>query len=141
METKPPSPICRAFLVCREVTEVPRTRETTLIGLVSSLSFRHLPAALPLGFFSRWTSAHGSYVIEIQLQAPDGGIIWQEGLPKPLLMKDPLWSYDLNLRMCPVFPQQGAYDLVLLANGEEMARQQLRVHLVARCTGEASQDR
>ena len=43
-----------------------------------------------------------------------------------------LAMYDLKLNLCPVFPRPGAYDFVLTANGEEVARQRFAVQLVGR---------
>jgi hypothetical protein len=44
-------------------------------------------------------------------------------------MADPLTMYDLSLTLCPVFPTPGTYDFILLANGQEVARQQFKATL------------
>jgi hypothetical protein len=49
--------------------------------------------------------------------------MWREGPPDPWLLLDPLELYDLKMTVCVSFPKPGHYDFVLLANGEELARQ------------------
>jgi hypothetical protein len=61
--------------------------------------------------------------VEVQLQNEDGEVVWKDGPPDPLNMPDPLWTYDIRLNVCMSFPKPGTYEVVLLANGEELARE------------------
>jgi hypothetical protein len=129
MMPRAPAPVCKAFLVSRKVDTDPRTRETFIVGLCSSFQHHHFPAGMSVGIFGRLTSAHGHYHIEVQLQTPEGEVVWKDGPPVPWPMPDPLHTYDVKLNVCVAFPQPGTYDLVLLANGEELARHRFLARL------------
>jgi hypothetical protein len=129
MKNTPPLPICKAFLVCRRVDEDRKIQDTVLIGLPRALHAYHYPCGASLGMFARCTSAHGDYRIEVQLQTPEGEIVWRDGPPQPWKLANPLEMYDLKLNFNVVFPGVGVYDIVLVANGEEVARQTFHAHL------------
>src|SRR5437868_7385995 len=99
MNRKPPLPVCKAFLVCRQIVDDPKTQEPVLVGLPLVLTTHRYPAGQQLAFFTRWTSAHGEYQVELQLQAPDGTVLWGDSPPEPWRMEDPLKAYDLRLSM------------------------------------------
>lgn len=122
-EMNPPLPISKAFLVCDQIAEDSTSGRSTLIGLPTGMMSRHFPVGHNLGVFARWTSAHGDYRVEVQLQAPEGNVVWREGPQEPWSLNDPLRLYDLKFNLCVVFPEPGAYDIVILANDEEVARQ------------------
>jgi hypothetical protein len=122
---KTPIPICKAFLTCRHVATDPQFKDTSIIGLRSHYEHHRFPAAVTVGVFARLTSAHGEYGVEIQLQKLDGEVVWREGPPGPWKLDDPLWTYDFNFNISLVFPAPGTYELVLLVNGEELARERI----------------
>lgn len=124
-----PIPLCKAFLVLRQITEDPKTLDTSLVGLVMGYHNRNFPAGSPMSFFARLTDGHGSYQVEVQLRDEEGKVVWRDGPSKPWVFSDPLRYYDLKFNMHAVFPQPGAYDFVLTANGEEIARQRFHVSL------------
>ena len=126
---KTPVPICKSFLTCRATATDPDYRDTVLIGLRSHHEHHRYPSSVTVGMFARLSSAHGEYVIEIQVQTPEGETVWKEGPPTPYELSDPLWDYDLLFNINLVFPQPGRYDLVLLANGEEIARERFNAVL------------
>ncbi len=125
----PPVPISKAFLICRQVLDDPKTGEPVLVGLPQGVIANSFPSGQPLGVFARWTSAHGDYRVEVQLQTAEGAVVWRDGPPEPWPMRDPLRIYDLKLNLIPVFPAAGMYDIVLLANEEEVARQFFQAQL------------
>ena len=127
---KPPIPVSIAFLPCRQIVEDPSIQDTVLVGLPRMYAHHHFPSAAPLGVFARWSSAHGEYQVELQLVTPAGEVVWKEGPPEPWRMPDPLMTYDLKLTVNVVFPGPGFYDLLLLANGDEVARQRFEAKLV-----------
>jgi hypothetical protein len=122
-QAKPPIPVCKAFLICRQIVEDPNTKEASLVGQPKEVRLANFPASRPFWFFARWTSAHGDYQVEMQVQTPDGEVVCREVIPKVLSMAEPLKMYDLRLQMFVIFPHAGMYDFILLANGEEVARQ------------------
>lgn len=119
---QPPPPICKAYLVCDRVVDDPATGDTSLVGLPRACGIRHFPAAVPLGVFARLTASRGRYQIEVQLQDADGTVHWRDGPPRIWGMADPLELYDLKLNLLVVFPAPGTYDIVLVLNGQEVAR-------------------
>ena len=83
------------------------------------------------GFFARLASGHGRYLIEVQLQAPGGEVLWKEGPSEPWDMLDPLKTYHIHMKnLNVVFPMPDVFDLVLLANGDEISRQRFGAVLV-----------
>lgn len=125
----PPQPVCKAFLVCDKIVEDNDPRQMVLAGLPRFHQYHRYPNAPPLAFFARVTSAHGDSQVEIQLQTPEGEIVWSDGPREPWTMADPLVMYDLTLSLCPISLQPGNYDFILLANGQEVARQQFKATL------------
>ena len=129
MNDKPPLPVCNAFLVCRQISKDPHTKEQLLAGLPTTHHHHHFPTAMSAGIFARLSSAHGDYLIEAQLETQEGKIVWKDGPPEPWPMHDPLKYRDISMNLAPVFPKPGSYDFVLLANGDEVARQRFTVSL------------
>jgi hypothetical protein len=125
-----PIPICKSFLTCREVTADPKYNDTCLIGLRSFFDHHRYPASVRVGIFARLASAHGQYRIEIQLQSTTGEVVWTDGPPDPWDLNDPLYNYDLRFNITLVFPAPGTYELVLLVNGQELARERFFARLL-----------
>jgi hypothetical protein len=119
---KPPKPVCKALLVCRQLAEDPLSHEQFLLGLIRWITAPNYPAQLPLAIFSRWTCGHGDYKVEVQLQTTDGEVVWRDGPEEPWKMADPLRMFDLSLRVAVRFPSPGSFDIVILANGDEVDR-------------------
>ena len=123
MPHKPPLPVCKAFLVCRRVVDDRQKDDTILEGLPRALHAYHYPCGALLGIFARCTSAHGNYQIEVQLHNQAGEVVWRDGPEVPWLLGHPLEMYDLKMNYSVVFPAPGKFDIVLMANEEEVARQ------------------
>jgi hypothetical protein len=70
--------------------------------------------------------------MEVQLQAPDGEVLWRDGPPEPLPMLDPLEEYDLKFNLNVAFPKAGKFYFVLMGNGEEISRQRFIADLTPR---------
>ena len=125
MNPKPPMPICKAFLVCRNISG----ETLTLIGQSNCYVNHRFPNGFPLAFFARLTGGHGDYTIEVQLQDKHGDIFWRDGPPQSWCPKSPLETLDLTLNLTIVFPGPGDYVLVLTANGEELGREPFAARL------------
>lgn len=123
MTRKPPLPICKAFLTCREVATDQKYGGTSILGLCSQHVHHHFPSGSNVGIFVRLTSAHGDYKLEVQLQTAQGDVVWKDGPETPYSLPDPLHTCDFKFNVCIVFPKPAWYDLVLLVNGEELARE------------------
>jgi hypothetical protein len=124
-----PAPICKSFLTCRQVTADAKYKDTCIIGLRSNYEHHRFPASVRVGIFARLASAHGRYHVEIQVQTLEGEVVWREGPPEPWDLDDPLFTYDLKFNINLVFPAPAQYELVLLANGQELARERFQAKL------------
>jgi hypothetical protein len=130
MDRKPPPPVCKAFIVCRQIFDDPRIDDAVIVGLPRAFQQKNYPGASPLGFFVRLSSARGRYHIEVQLRNADGEVVWREGPGEELPMEDPVEMYDIKMNLVPVFPKPGVYEFTLLANDEEVARQPFHAQLL-----------
>jgi hypothetical protein len=131
MRRKPPTPVSKAFLICREIWQDQRTGDTMLLGFVRHVQAMQYPFPVQLEVFTRWTSAHGKYVVTLQLQDLAGNVVSQNVLPTEFDMPDPLQAFDLILGHCQLeFPEPGKYDVVMLANDEEIARDAFFAYLL-----------
>lgn len=127
--TRPPLPLCKAFLVCRRILDDRQRDDTLLEGLPRALHAMYYPCGAMLGIFARCTSAHGDYRIEVQLHNHEGTVVWRDGPLEAWRLDNPLEMYDLKLNLTVVFPCPGTYDIVLLANGDEVARQRFHAFI------------
>jgi hypothetical protein len=127
MERKPPVPVCKAFLLCRQING----DTLTLIGQSNCFVNRCFPGSLQLAFFARLRGGHGSYTIEVQLQDDSGQVVWRDGPPQRWTPISPLDTLNLSLNLLPVFPAPGHYFFVLTANGEELDRESFSARMVS----------
>jgi hypothetical protein len=118
MSRNPPVPVCKAFLICRQIVE----HTLTLMGANCHVA-RRFPSGLPVAFFARLRGGHGQYAIEVQLQNGTGDVLWRDGPADLWSPQSPLDTLDLVLNYIPIFPGPGDYSLVLTANGEELSRE------------------
>jgi hypothetical protein len=123
MERKPPTPICKSFIVCRRVIQDQFTQEFLLLGPTLETVSLTFPTVANLSFFVRLTSMQGAYHLELQLQDLEGTLLWNHRFEPPLQAENPLSVHTVNLPHPGVyFTRPGKYDFVLLANGEEIVR-------------------
>jgi hypothetical protein len=89
------------------------------------------PITAQLEVFTRWTSAHGKYRVTLRLQDLTGNMVSQMVLPPESDIPNPLQAFDLILGHCHLeFPEPGKYDLVMLANDEEITRDAFYAYLL-----------
>jgi hypothetical protein len=124
---RPPTPVCKAFLICDKIVDW--QGDTVILGLPDIVTARSFPCRHPLSFFAPLTSAHGRYLVEIQLRTLDGETVWREGPPEPWKMDDPLKQIDVKFNVIVTFPAAGDYEFVLLNNGQDVARQGFKTKL------------
>jgi hypothetical protein len=119
-------PLAQAFVVCREIFEDCRTHEFMLIGPFSALTAAGFPLAARLSVYAHLTCGHGSYEVALQLRDAEEEAIWEWTCPAPIELANPLDQHRLTLRDAILgFPKPGRYDLLLLADGQELARHAL----------------
>jgi hypothetical protein len=125
MDRKPPLPVCKAFLVCRQIEGL----HLELIGPNNCYVNRRFPNGCSLGFFAKLSGGHGEYTIEVQLHDKQGNVPWRDGPPESWRPQSPLQTLDVMVSLIPVFPGPGDYFLVLTANGEELGREPFAARL------------
>jgi hypothetical protein len=99
------------------------TQEYVLMAPTHEFVSFTFPAVADLSIYARCASVQGSYQLELQLQDLEGTVVWRDPLEAPLECGDPLLIGILNLQHRGIFfPRPGKYELVLLANGDEVVR-------------------
>jgi hypothetical protein len=117
-----------SFLVCRQITTSPQDGELVLVCPFDRITAWPFPAEVPLSVFARLTDARGRYVVGLQLVDADGEVVWARDECGVVEEFDPLSMHRLTfLDMKVRLPGAGRYDLVIVANGEPLARHALQV--------------
>ena len=125
---RPPAPQAQAFVACRQITNDPQTGEIVIIGPVSHVPITEFPADIHLAVYAHATGSHGTYRLAFELRAADGDTAWRWQPVDPLHHADPLTPMQITFNELRVSVQEpGRYDLVLLADGDEIARQPLLI--------------
>jgi hypothetical protein len=114
-----PLPVCKAFLICRQI----KPPHLELIGQNNIYQNDRWPNGPTLGFFARLTGGHGEYTIEVQLQDMAGDVFWRNGPEWKWRPQSPLDTLEMGIHLNVVLPGPGNYSLVLTANGEELCRE------------------
>ena len=123
MDRRPPRPVVKSFIVCNRIFEDQATRELILLDPRQQVGAAQFPVILRLSIYAHCTGMHGTYHLELQLQDMEGNSLWGQPIDKPLEAPDPLRGTVMRLvNMDVYFAKPGKYDLVLLANGEEIHR-------------------
>jgi len=122
MERRPPKPICKLFVLCREVFYDPVRQTYAIVSPVHQVVSPRFPIQEQLAIFARWSSAHGLYELGIELRTLEGEVIWRATLQDPLKVTNPLHIWLVPIyRFVVNIPAPGKYEIALLANGEEVA--------------------
>jgi hypothetical protein len=137
----PPVPVSKSFLVCRRIFLDAYTNETIILGPTHEIVAPSYPLVANLSIFGRWTSVHGVYELDIQLQDLQGHVIWGERQERLLECHNPLLVTVVTLQPLNVFfPKPGKYEMVILANGQEVVRDVFWAHLPAPPAAESPPD-
>ncbi len=126
MERKTTPPAVQTFLICREIFQDQRTGEHILVGPSHEYLSPHFPATAELNVFVQVSSGHGSYRPELRLQDLEGQVAWAQALDPPFKASDPLKIITLTFHLHLSIPQPCKYEIVLLANEEEVGRRGFR---------------
>jgi hypothetical protein len=130
MTSKPPTPVARSFLVCRDLAQDAFTRDYILIRPVIDLLVPQIPCMAQLHVYLQMTSGHGSYLPSLQLLDMNEQVLWSQSYTSPFQAQDPLRIVCVAIHNIGLsFSRPGRYDLMFLANEEEVARHPLWVTL------------
>jgi hypothetical protein len=128
MTPRPPVPVVKTFLLCRELFQDVLTKEYFLIGPTSDIRAPELPWVAHAGVYIELTSGHGSYRPSLQLRDLSDRIVWHQTFEQPFPAQDPLRVTALAFfRVGLCVPALGRYDLVFLLNDQEVARRPVMV--------------
>src|SRR5437899_2819313 len=67
-----PTPVCKCFVLCRGVFVDPARQEYTIVSPVHQVFSPRYPVTEAFAVFARWSNAHGSYAVELQLRNLEG---------------------------------------------------------------------
>jgi hypothetical protein len=123
--------VCKCFVICRQIFVDAVRQDYTLVSPVHQVFSARYPLVEDLSVFARWSNAHGSYAVEVQLRSLDGDVLWRQAMEAPFEARDPLQVWIVPLFHLPVaIPEPGKYEVVLLASGQEVASDTLLAHRV-----------
>jgi hypothetical protein len=132
VQRKPPQPLAQSFLPCREILQDRLTGEYVLIGPFTGLKLPAFPAAVRLSLYIKLTGGHGTYRMTLQLRDQEGTAVAECPGAEPVHCADPLAPRQICWRdLVLQFPRPGRYDLILLANDEDLTHHALDVALNA----------
>jgi hypothetical protein len=128
MPGKLPPPRAQSFVTCRTIYEDRRSRECILIGPFGGIKLSSFPGSFRFSLYADLCGAHGSFELALQLRDDELEQVWGWQWPEPLSHDNPLAPHHIILHDLVIeFPRPGRYDLVLLANGEEVSYRSLEV--------------
>lgn len=123
-----PLPNAQAFVVCREILEDSHKREFVLIGPLSVIVAGAFPFLARLSIYAHLTCGHSDYDVALRLIDNEDRALWEWKAPQAIRLLNPLDQHRLVLYDAELpFSMPGRHDLLLLANGEELARHALHV--------------
>jgi hypothetical protein len=126
-----PTPVCKCFILCRQIFLDAVRQDYTLVSPVHQVFSARYPLVEDLSVFARWSNAHGSYAVEVQLRSLDGEVLWRQPMEAPFEAHDPLQVWIVPLPHLAVrIPEPGKYEVALLASGQEVASDTLLAHLI-----------
>jgi hypothetical protein len=126
-----PKPVVHSFIPCREIFQDNRSGEYILIALMDhKVAAASFPATMPLSLYAYLSAVRGTVVPELQLRDESGapakdesGNTWRHSFPGPLPNEDPLQPCRVRLSGLRIpMPRPGRFDLLLLVDGNEIAR-------------------
>ena len=125
---KPP-PTCKAFLLCERAIVEAGTESVTLIGIINGVDVDEFPASLPpITTYLHLVDGIGSYEIHMEMQDLNSGEVIASSLVAAIEFPERpgLIELIIPISFLPI-EHAGVYDIVVLANEQEIERQKLTV--------------
>jgi hypothetical protein len=127
----PPLPLAQAFVVCRDIIEDCRSHDFVLIAPFSAAHAVSFPCSFRMSIYAHLTCGHGTYALRLELRNGDDQVLWAWDCPQAIRLDNPLAQHRFTLYDAVLeFPEPGKYDLVMLANGAELARHALHARVL-----------
>jgi hypothetical protein len=129
-----PLPKCKAILLCDTVIVDSRSGKVSIIGILDGFNVIQFPGRIaPFHVFLQLTDGIGKYRVSVEIH---------DLRDDKIVVRAPLVEIDFRARpgkgnlIIPIPPlplqHEGGYDFVVLADGQEIDRQQFRARLVRR---------
>lgn len=124
---KPP-PKCKAILLCDQVIVEAATGKVSVIGIFGGWVFPHFPHSTPsFTVFLQLTDGIGKYAISMEVHDLQSDQIIAQAPIKEIEFRDRKKKVSLPFSVSSLpIPQVGRYDFIVLANGQEIDRQQFQ---------------
>jgi hypothetical protein len=125
-----PPPVCKAILLCEKALRDEFTGLYSLVNIFDNIHLYSLPSLIgPYLLFLQVTDGLGRYRIAVEIHdLGSGSVLAREDQPEiELADKNVKWIGILGV---PAFliKEAGAYDILVLANGQEINRQKLTIN-------------
>jgi hypothetical protein len=128
---KKPPPRCKAILLCDQVMLDAVSRKTSLIGVFDSFFLRQLPGPThQFCVFLQLVDGIGTCLLTAEVRDLHDDAVISRLLQ--LQVKFPDRTNKLNLNVGPIviqLPHSGAFDLVIMADAQEIDRQRFEARL------------
>src|SRR5687767_4025552 len=122
MGRNPPQPSPQAFLLCREIVQDRKTGKNVLITPFWQITLPAFPVAYRLSIYLLLTGCQGTYRIALQLRDDEGYVAGEYPAPQSMRHNDPLIPHTICWQdIAMKFPRAGRFDVVVMANGEDVA--------------------
>jgi len=125
-----PLPKCKAILICERTIVEAATGQTSLIGIFDEFTLPTIPGRTePFRLYIRLSEGIGQYRIHVEIHDLQEDQIIGRTDPAIVHWEERLATAELFISIPRLrIPHAGPYDLIVLANGEEIDRQQFTVH-------------
>ena len=118
-----PPPTVQTFLVCSDILFDDRTQRPILVNPTHHVPVEHFPMQLRASIYMQLRGGHGRYALDLDLRNGKGNSVWQYR-PCEINCIDPIFPLTVDVHdLLFDIPEPGRYDLVALANGQEIGVQ------------------
>lgn len=125
---QPPDPVCKAILLCQKTIVEAGTGSVSIIGTFDGFVVDDRLTTGPAEAFCQITEAQGLYSFTIEIQDLSAGTVVAAAQGVTIEVPDRLMRANVIFPIPPMtLPHVGVYDIVILANGSEIDRQQFRI--------------
>lgn len=127
-----PSPVCKAILLCDEVTRDPVTHKTSVIGIFTTFVAPSFPVSMhPCTVYLQLIDVIGELELTAEvLDLEDGLVLARSLVPAQFGSHGERTSGEKWLPVNVVLAHAGTYDLVVYADGAEIDR--IKFHALTR---------
>ncbi len=122
-----PLPRCKAILACETIVVDETSHRPSLIGVVDAFEIASFPGrSLPFRVFVQLAEGIGKYDVSVEFHDRLNDEIALKTSPVTVEFFDRLDRVYLNVEIAALtLPEPNTYDIVLLADGEEVERQRV----------------